>query len=105
MRVGGLRQIIKGLQDAGASVQDLKEAFGSIAKEAAALAARFAPERTGKLRKSIRGDQRKNAANVKAGGARVRYAAPINYGWKRHNIQPQRFMQKADQAIEPDWCR
>lgn len=103
VQVEGLSKLVRSLQEAGVSIGDLKDAFSAISRQAADLAARYAPRNTGKLRSSIRGDKAKNKATVRAGSARkVPYAGAINYGWKRHNIAPQRFMQKADEAIRPD---
>lgn len=101
VQVEGLNQIIRGLTALGLDAEDLKNAFGPIAAEAAELAARYAPRRSGKLAASIRGNRAKNKAVVVAGRARVKYAGPINYGWRTHNINPARFMQKADEDMRP----
>lgn len=99
--VEGLREVVKGLQEAGVEVEDLKEAMGAIAAKAAEIAAANAPAGTGKLRASIRGNKAKGKAVVTAGRASVPYAGAINYGWTRRGIKPRKFMQAADAEIGP----
>jgi hypothetical protein len=101
VRIEGLNQIVRDLQALGLEVDDLKDAFSDIAKEGARLASSFAPVRTGALAASLRGNRAKSKAVVSAGRARVKYAGAINYGWRRRNIRPALFMQKADEAMRP----
>jgi len=105
VKVDGLKELVRHLEKTGVQVADLKAAFGGIAKEAQSLAVGFAPRRSGKLAASIRGSTAKNYATVTAGGSRVPYAAPINYGWQKRNIAGAGFMQKADAAIRPHVLR
>jgi hypothetical protein len=99
VRVTGLRETTRALERFGAEVADLKDVFGEIAAEGARLASSFAPKDSGRLQGSIRGNRAKNKAIVRAGGARVRYAGPINYGWPARDIAGARFMAKADAAL------
>jgi hypothetical protein len=101
VRVEGLGRLTRDLEQLGLDVEDLKDAFGSIAAEGARLASSFAPQRTGRLRASIRGNRAKSKAVVTAGRARVPYAGAINYGWPAQGIAPALFMQKADDAMRP----
>lgn len=101
VRVEGLNQLVRDLQALGLDVDDLKGAFGPIAAEGARLASGFAPKRSGRLAGTIRGNKAKNKAVVTAGRARVKYAGAINYGWPRRGIRPARFMQRADEALQP----
>jgi hypothetical protein len=101
LKVDGIRQLTRDLQTVGVDVADLKAVFGGIAKEAATLAAGFAPRQSGRLAASIRGSAAKNYATVSAGGSRVPYVGAINYGWKRRNITGAGFLQRADAAIRP----
>jgi hypothetical protein len=101
LKVDGLKQLVRDLEATGVQVADLRAAFGGIAKEASSLAAGFAPRRSGKLAASIRGSTAKNYATVTAGGSKVPYAAPINYGWTKRHITGSGFMQRADAAIRP----
>ena len=99
VRVSGLNEVVRSLQAIGLELTDLKDAFGKISAEAAHKASSFAPKKTGRLAGNIRGSKTKNRAIVTAGGARVPYAAAINYGWGAHHITPARFMQRADDAM------
>lgn len=99
-QVDGLNQVVRGLQQSGAEVDDLKDAFAKIADEAARLASGFAPRKTGRLASDIRGNRAKSKAVVTAGRSSVPYAGPINYGWSSRNIAPSHFMQRADEAMQ-----
>lgn len=99
VRVEGLRELVKALEEAGVSIDDLKEVFAGIARKGADLASSFAPQRTGALAGTVRGDRSKNRATVTAGRAAVRYAGAINYGWPKRNIAGALFMQRADEQL------
>lgn len=99
--VSGLSAVTRALLEIGFEVDDLKNAFSSIADEGARQAARFAPKRTGTLAGDIRGNRARSKAVVTAGRVSVPYAGPINYGWAKHNITASGFMQKADEAMQP----
>lgn len=101
VRVTGLNKVVRDLQTLGLEIEDLKEVFSELAAEGASYAAGFAPRRTGALRTSVRGNRAKNKAVIAAGRARVKYAGPINYGWKVRNIKPAFFMQKANKIMRP----
>lgn len=101
VRVEGLNKVIRSLVTLGVDVDDLKDGFAAIAAKGAELAARFAPHRSGALAGTVRGNRAKNKAVVTAGRARVKYAGPVNYGWPRRNIKADRFMQRADEALQP----
>lgn len=101
VRVEGLNKAVRGLQEFGVEITDLKSTFGGIASEGARLAARYAPVQSGALAKTVRGNKAKNKAVVTAGRARVRYAGVINYGWPKRSIRPARFMQRADEDMQP----
>lgn len=104
-KVQGLSQVVRDLQRLGLEVEDLKEAFSSIADQGSRTAAMYAPRRTGALRASIRGNRAKSKAVVTAGRASVPYAGPINYGWPRRGIAASGFMQKADEQMRPHAIR
>jgi hypothetical protein len=101
VRVEGLNRLVRDLQALGLEVEDLKEAFGEIAAEAAHWASSFAPRRSGNLAASVRGNRAKNKAVVSAGRARVPYAGAVNYGWPARGIAPSSFMQRADEVMRP----
>lgn len=99
-RVEGLREVVRGLEKLGLSVDDLKDAFAPIADEGARIAAGFVRSRSGKLAGTLRGNRAKSKAVITAGRASVPYAGAQNYGWQRRNITAQGFMQKADDQLE-----
>lgn len=101
VKVEGLTQTVRALEQLGVEVADLKDVMGEIAAEGARLASSFAPKRSGHLSGTIRGNKAKAKAIVIAGRARVPYAGAINYGWPRRNIRPALFMQRADKALAP----
>ncbi len=102
VRVTGLNETVRSLQRLGVEVDDLKDVMADIAAEGARLAGQYAPRRSGRLGGTIRGNRAKAKAVVTAGRAQVKYAGPINYGWKKRNIAPALFMQKADAALAPE---
>lgn len=100
-RVEGLNKFTRALTQVGVEIDDLKDVMGGIAALGARLASGFAPKRSGRLAGTIRGNRAKSKAVVTAGRARVPYAGPINYGWRKRNIAPARFMQRADTEVAP----
>lgn len=101
VRIEGLNKVVRALIEMGLEVDDLKDAFAKISQEAASKAAEAAPRRTGRLAGDVRGNRAKSKAVVTAGRASVPYAGPINYGWPARGIEPARFMQKADEQMQP----
>lgn len=101
VRISGLTAVTRALLEIGLEVDDLKDAFSNIAARGARAAAQFAPKRSGRLARDIRGNRARSKAVITAGRVSVPYAGPINYGWAAHNIAPNGFMQKADQVIQP----
>lgn len=101
VRIEGLTQLTKNLQELGLDLDDLKDAFGAIADQGARLASSFAPKRSGLLAATVRGNRAKNKAVVSAGRARVPYAGAINYGWPSRRIEASSFMQRADERMRP----
>lgn len=101
VKVENLRETIRDLEALGLEVGDLKDAFSTIAREAAAVIARTAPRVSGRLAGGVRGNRAKSKAVVAAGGAAVPYAGAINYGWRSRNIKPAHYMQSADTQYAP----
>jgi hypothetical protein len=101
VRVTGLREVVRGLEQLGIEAEDLKDAFGPIAAEGARIAAGYVHSPSGRLAGSVRGNRAKSKAVITAGRASLRYAGAQNYGWARRNIEPQGFMQKADETMTP----
>jgi phage gpG-like protein len=103
--VEGGKELRRSLKAAGDDLADLKEAHAEAARTVATAAKGTAPVRTGRLAASIRGSGTKTGAIVRAGGARVPYAAIQEFGWPRHNIVGQPYLVPAARETEPDWRR
>lgn len=101
--ITGLRETVKALEQLGVEVEDLKEVFHPIAGRAAGIIRAAAPVgKTLRLSKSIKANNAKNKAIVRAGSrAKVPYARPLNYGWPARGIKPMGFMQAADKQLPP----
>jgi hypothetical protein len=96
VKVENLNATIRDLERLGVEIEDLKDAFSAIAREAAAVIERNTPKLTGRLSGDVRGNRAKSKAVVTAGRTSVPYAGAINYGWKARGIEPARYMQSAD---------
>jgi hypothetical protein len=106
VRVEGLNRMVADLRAMGVEVADLKDAFATIAREAAGVTERLVPRRTGALAASARGNRAANRATVTVGYAkRVAYAHVINYGWPRHNIEPSDYVARTDAIMKPRVAR
>jgi hypothetical protein len=60
------------------------------------------PNRTGRLRQSVRAAGQAKAGVVRAGFKSVPYAGPIHFGWPKRNIFPQSFLYDAKDARRGD---
>ncbi len=105
VRVEGARQLRRTLRKAGDDLADMKTAHRDAAAIAARASEALAPERSGKLRATIRAAGTKTAAILRAGFARVPYAGPIHWGWFARGILPQPFLSKGAQDSEGRWVR
>jgi phage gpG-like protein len=105
IKVEGGRQLRKALADLDPKLDDLKDAHQRVSKIVEQHAKGNAPRRTGKLANSIRGNRAKTRATVKAGGARVRYAGVIEWGWPKRHIPAQHYLVNAAHDTEPTWQR
>ena len=101
MQVDGLAALLRDLRRAGADVDDMKDVFEAISKRGERVMEGFVPARSGRLRASVRGNRAASKAVVRAGSARVPYAAPIQWGWPKRHIEPARFFEKTDAVMEP----
>ncbi|MFT4189844.1 MAG: hypothetical protein QM621_14865 [Aeromicrobium sp.] len=101
VQVEGLASLVRRLQALGLAVDDLKDAFSTIAGEAAEAVSRHAPRKSGRLAADVRGNRAKAKAVVRAGRAAVPYAGPVNYGWPARHIAPAMFMQRGEAEYMP----
>ncbi|MBB1251842.1 hypothetical protein [Streptomyces alkaliterrae] len=110
IRVEGLRELQQAMRRLRDSELDrrVKDVNKDVAKLVAAEAKslRAVPTKSGKLRRSIGALASRSDASVKAGSAaRVPYAGPLHWGWRRRNIRPRPFLRwaagrKYDEAHE-----
>lgn len=101
VRVEGLSRVVRELKALGLDVEDLKDAFATIAVEATNAVLKHTPRKSGRLAGSVRGNRAQGKAVVRAGRASVPYAGPINYGWPERGIAPALFMQEGDKEMQP----
>jgi hypothetical protein len=102
IRVTGLRETIKELEALGASKQEIVDANVRAAETLKAAALPLVPERTGRLKTTLRVSKAKGYAQVLMGNAKVVYANPIHWGWYydkenfiQKNIKPNKFLYRA----------
>ena len=116
VEIHGLRETIRDLRGLGVEAADLKDVFGPIATEARAVMGRFIKSDSGRLARSLRPSRAQNKAIVRGGGARVPYAAAVQWGWGRGNSElttgryatgirgsfaGQHFFEKTDAVMGP----
>lgn len=95
VKVEGLRETAAALKKLEGGLDDLKDANNALGSEIAARASALAPRRTGALASTIKANRAAKKVSIKAGSARVPYAAVIEYGWNARNIQAQPYLRKA----------
>lgn len=103
IKVKGLVELQKTLQILGVPADQMKAAGTASGEIVAQEARRRVPERTGKLKRTIKTSKQLRKVLVQAGTPKsVPYANPIHWGWFfdkengiRKNIKPQPFLAKA----------
>lgn len=104
IKVENLPRLVAALRKVGD--QSAPERLGVIHRvlaEAVADRARSkVPRQTGRLAASIRATASKTRADIRAGGAGVKYAMPIHWGWPKRNIKKQPFLFDALREMRPE---
>ena len=97
VRVEGLGKVLRQIKQIEPElVAELKAANRAIADDVVVTARALAPKGlTGKLKGSARAGASNKTGIVRAGGARVPWAGPIHFGWRKRNIAPQPFLYDA----------
>jgi hypothetical protein len=96
LKVQGLKQALRALQDIGVPAAEIKAAGTQSGELVANQARSIVPIRTGRLRDSIRVSKALSKISISAGNnTKVPYANPIHWGWFRRHIKPQPFFVKA----------
>jgi hypothetical protein len=92
----GLNSLVRDLRKAQPELVAEVKAANLEAAELVTQQAKFlVPERSGKLKASLRASGTNRAGIVRAGKAAVPYAGPIHFGWPKRNIKPQPFIYEA----------
>jgi hypothetical protein len=101
IRIPNLKQIQEAIVGLGATKQEL----GQASYEAGQITARSIQafmqpfRRSGKLLSTVKAKKLGTKVVVTIGNnTTARYAGPQNFGWFKHNIKPQRFVEKALKA-------
>lgn len=106
LQLRGAKELARGLKRAGADMKDLRAVNRQAAQVVVPAAKAIVPERSGRLKRTIRAGSTQRAGVVRAGNnGRVPYAGPINYGWRKRHIKPTRFMNRAARSTEPQWTQ
>lgn len=102
IEVRGGRELRASLKQAGMDMADMKSVHAQVAQVVAHAAT--PPKRTGALAASIRPAGQAAKAYVRAGGARVRYAAVQEYGSPKRNIPAHHYLSKAVDRTQAKWA-
>lgn len=103
-QVKGGRQLRRTLREAGLDLSDLKDAHKRAADVARDRIASKAPEKSGRLKATIRSAGTKTAGIVRLGNnTKVPYAGPVHWGWAARNIPANPFASEGAQESEPQW--
>ncbi len=105
LRVDGARELRRTLRAAGRNMDPLKATHLKVAKIVDAAADRdpLRPVLSGDLDYSSRAAGQVGAAIVRAGRARVPYAGPIHWGWKKRHIVGQPWIYNAAKDTSDEW--
>lgn len=95
IRVTGLRETIRTLEQLGVQVADLKEAMTRIGTLVGREAYTLARKKSGRMAGSIRPGRAKSKAIIRAGRAGLPYVGVQHYGWPGHGITPNPFLTDA----------
>lgn len=104
VRVTGLTELrreLRRLENKAEWRREFRQAGLGAAAIAASEARRRVPVRSGELLNSIKAGSTATRGYIAAGNnTRVPYAGIIEWGWPKHNIQPQPFLEPAVAAKE-----
>lgn len=97
IEIKGAKELRRAINKASdkASKDRLKEANKASSEVVAREARVLVPKLTGTLSTTIRAGGGVTKGLVRTGTARVPYAGPIHFGWRKRNIRPQPFLYDA----------
>ena len=102
-KILGARELRRTLKQAGVDMNDMKDVNAAVANLVVGEARSRAPRKSGALAASGRGNRAVGKAQIIFGGARLRYAGPIHWGWPARGIRARPFASEAAQSTEPQW--
>jgi phage gpG-like protein len=91
------------MKRAGLDLGDFADAHAAAASIVAAEAPAWIRSRSGRLAGSIRPGHAKTSATIRAGGARIRYAGPHEWGWPARHMAAHPFLTTSASTTEPAW--
>ena len=102
VQIEGLNKLLRALEKLDDEAkQSFKDAGLKVGKFVAEKARGEAPVRSGRLQRTIRPVATGRGAKVRVGSARVPYAGPIHFGWRKRNIEPNKFLYRAvDKSVD-----
>lgn len=103
IQVEGAAQLRRTLKAAAGDVNDLKATHAKVGTFVTTAAKPETPRRTGALASSGRPGATATSALIRYGGARVRYARPIHWGWPRRNIAANPWAYETAIKTRPAW--
>jgi HK97 gp10 family phage protein len=89
IKVIGLDETIKALQEIGTPTRAIAAAGVESARIVAAEAKTLVPTRTGRLAASIKPSRTKHGSRIVAGGPGALYGLPVHWGWFRDRKTPR----------------
>lgn len=104
--IEGLNKLLRALEQLDEAAKDeFKDVGLKVGEFVAQQAREEVPVLTGALRGTIRPAATRRGAKVRTGSARVPYAGPIHFGWRKRNIKPNQFLYRAvdknvDKAVD-----
>lgn len=95
VKVNGLKETIRALDEAGAATTDMKELMHELGLIITRSASSHVPVKSGRLQRSLRAGRGKTKAVARAGSSRVPYGPIIHYGWPSRKIPARPFLTDA----------
>lgn len=99
----GIKELSRSLRKTGHDLEDLKDANEKVSKIVVERAKQIVPTRSGALAKSIRSSRKARQVTVRAGVAKVPYAAVIHWGWPARGIPRRPYVTDAAHQTESRW--
>lgn len=97
-RVDGVAELARSLDALAETIEgDLGGAWRDLADRGVKAVSSFAPKRTGRLAGSFVARAGKGGGDVSSD---LIYAGPINYGWRKHNIAPAGYIERAAERLD-----